>query len=100
MRIKIGVAEMELLRYVHDQGAMSVKEIFQGFGMPKGYTRGTIVRMVERLQKKGFLRREDVDNVFRYSSTQPPGDVEGKDPSPADGPFRDRHTLRVDRVRE
>jgi predicted transcriptional regulator len=33
----------------------------------KGQTRNTALNMMERLRTKGFLEREKVDGVFRYS---------------------------------
>ena len=75
MRVKIGAAELELLRHIDAVGPTSVRDALENFGLAKGYTRGTVLQMMERLRKKGFLAREDVDKVFRYSATRSPAEA-------------------------
>jgi len=56
---------------------MSVGDVHAGYGVGLGYARGTVLQMMERLRKKGFLAREDVEKIFRYSVVNSPDDVEG-----------------------
>ena len=69
MKIKptIGRAEMEVLRYVSDHGSATVGQVGEYLGTTKGQTRNTALNVMERLRTKGFLVREKVDNVYRYS---------------------------------
>jgi predicted transcriptional regulator len=71
----IGDQELALLRYVAEQGAVSVGEAAEGFGTPRGLARSTVLTMMERLRQKGRLERAQVEGVYRYSSTASPGDL-------------------------
>jgi predicted transcriptional regulator len=68
----LGEQELALLRFVAQSGPVSVGEAAQGFGAPRGLARTTVLTMMERLRRKGRLRRRRTrgsDGVFRYSST-------------------------------
>ena len=71
----IGDQELALLRYVAGEGAVSVGQVVEGFGTPRGLARSTVLTMMERLRQKGHLGREQADGVYRYSSPVPPGEV-------------------------
>jgi predicted transcriptional regulator len=64
----IGEQERALLRYLAGTPGASVGEAAEGFGQPRGLARSTVLTMMERLRRKGFLRRRRVDGRFRYSS--------------------------------
>ncbi|MFS4461030.1 BlaI/MecI/CopY family transcriptional regulator [Bdellovibrio sp. HCB2-146] len=63
----LGEQEIEILRFVSSQGQVSVREAAAHFEQEKGLARTTILTVLERLRNKGFLSREKVDGVFRYS---------------------------------
>jgi predicted transcriptional regulator len=63
----VGRAEMEVLRYVVDHPGATVGEVGEYLAETKGQTRTTALNVMERLRAKGYLQREKVDNVFRYS---------------------------------
>jgi predicted transcriptional regulator len=69
MKLKpsVGRAEMEVLRYIADHPGVTVGEVGEHLARTKGQTRNTALNVMERLRKKGFLQREKLDNVFRYS---------------------------------
>ena len=67
----IGDQELALLRYVAEQGPLTVGQVAEGFGEPRGLARSTVLTMMERLRQKGHLDREPVDGVFRYFSLVP-----------------------------
>jgi len=69
MKLKpnVGRAEMEILRFVVDHPGATVGEVGEFLAETKGQTRNTALNVMERLRTKGFLQREKVDNVFRYS---------------------------------
>ena len=48
----------------------------EGFGAPRKLTRGTVVKMVDRLQKKGLLERTLQDHIFSYVLSRPLAEVE------------------------
>lgn len=47
---------------------MSVGEAAKHFAVTRGYARSTILTIMERLRKKGHLRRKKVRGVYRYSA--------------------------------
>jgi len=71
----IGDQELAILRYVAEQGPVSVGQVAEGFGAPRGLARSTVLTMMERLRQKGHLDREQADGVYRYSSPLPSGEV-------------------------
>lgn len=63
----LGEQEIEILRYVSSQEQASVREVAEYFEIHKGLARTTILTVMERLRKKGFLTRTKVDGIFKYS---------------------------------
>jgi predicted transcriptional regulator len=71
----IGDQELALLRYVAEGGPVSVGQVVEGFGAPRGLARSTVLTMMERLRLKGHLEREPADGVYRYFSPATSGEV-------------------------
>ena len=72
----IGDQELALLRHVAEQGPVSVGQVAEGFGVPRGLARSTVLTMMERLRQKGHLDREQADGgVYRYFSPLASGEV-------------------------
>ena len=69
----IGDQELALLRYVSDAGRATVAQAVEGFGLPRGLARSTVLTMMERLRKKGHLGRRRVDSVYYYAPRTTPG---------------------------
>ena len=67
-RPSISALELHVLRFIADRGAMSVGEAAKHFAVTRGYARSTILTIMERLRKKGHLRRKKVRGVYRYSA--------------------------------
>lgn len=63
-----GPRELDLLRWVARHGPVSVGEAAEGFGGPRGLARTTVQTLLERLRKKGRLRRRSEAGRYRYSS--------------------------------
>jgi predicted transcriptional regulator len=63
---KIGRAELEVLHYVQDHHPVSVREVAEHFAEKKGQVRTTILNVMERLRKKGFLVRKKSSGIYRY----------------------------------
>ena len=68
---RLGRAEAEVLRFITDRSPSTVRQAADHFTETKGYTKTTILNMMERLRVKGFLVRESVDGLYRYSPSQP-----------------------------
>ena len=60
--------ELNLLRYLAARQAMTVREVADRFGEDHGYARTTILTLMERLRKKGYVTRKKLRGVFVYSS--------------------------------
>ena len=62
----IGEQELALLRHIADSGGVTVGEAADGFGASRDLARSTVLTMMERLRRKGYLGRRLVDGVYRY----------------------------------
>jgi predicted transcriptional regulator len=71
----IGDQELALLRWVAEQGAVTVAQAVEGYGAARGLARSTVLTMMERLRAKGRLERHRAGGVFRYSSPATPGEL-------------------------
>lgn len=69
----IGRSESDVLRFISEQGDTTVTEVGDYLAKTKGQTRNTALNMMERLRQKGFLKRNKVEGVYRYSATQAEG---------------------------
>jgi len=69
----IGDQELALLRFVADRQQTTVAQAVEGFGQPRGLARSTVLTMMERLRKKGHLRRRQVDGIYQYAPRTAPG---------------------------
>ncbi|MBI3947798.1 MAG: BlaI/MecI/CopY family transcriptional regulator [Armatimonadetes bacterium] len=67
----VGRAEMDILRYIADHSPVTVRQVAEHLAATKGQTRTTALNVMERLREKGYLRREKVEGVFRYSPSVP-----------------------------
>lgn len=71
----LGEQEMDLLKYVAENSPLSVREVAVFFEKEKGLARTTVLTVMERLRKKGFLVRSKTDGIFKYSAKMETGDV-------------------------
>ncbi len=71
----IGDQELALLQHVAESGAVSVGQMVEAFGAPRGLARSTVITMMERLRQKGHLERELEGGVFQYRAASSPGEV-------------------------
>src|SRR5437763_10767081 len=74
-RSPLGAQELEVLRFVAEHGPASVGEVAEQFGAPRGLARTTVLTMMERLRKKGYLVRKKEARAFRYAPRQAQADV-------------------------
>ena len=71
-----GKFEFDLLQFLSNHDGLSVRQIFELFGKPRGFIRGTIVKSVDRLLKKGLVEREMADETFLYRTRENAEDME------------------------
>jgi predicted transcriptional regulator len=71
----IGDQELALVRHIADRGSASVAEAVDEFGTSRGLARSTVLTMMERLRKKGYLSRQAADGVFRYRACASSADL-------------------------
>ncbi|MCS7186197.1 MAG: BlaI/MecI/CopY family transcriptional regulator [Armatimonadetes bacterium] len=68
---RVGRMEAEILRFVTEHHPVTVREVAEYFAQTKGYARTTVLTVMERLRKKGYLKRKKVGNTYQYSPSQP-----------------------------
>src|SRR5258708_11637168 len=71
----LGDQELEVLRFVAERAPLSVGQVAQQFGAPRGLARTTILTVMERLRKKGYLIRSRGERPARYSPRLPQAEV-------------------------
>lgn len=67
----LGSTEIEVLRYLGDHHPLSVGDVAAHFAETSGQARTTILTMMERLRKKGYLTRKQAGGVYQYSPKVP-----------------------------
>lgn len=72
----LGSQETELLKFISAcQEPLTVREITEAFGEAHGLARTTILTMLERLRKKGFVNRTEIEGINHYASNSSKGDL-------------------------
>ncbi len=71
----LGSTEIEVLRFLGDHYPLSVGDVAAHFAETTGQARTTILTMMERLRKKGYLSRKRVGGVYQYSPKLAPHDL-------------------------
>jgi predicted transcriptional regulator len=67
----LGPLETEILRYIGEHYPISVPEVADHVAQTTGHARTTVLTVMDRLRRKGFLIRQKIDGVFRYSPKVP-----------------------------
>lgn len=62
--------EFDLLAFLANHNGLTVREIYDQFGRGRDYVRGTIVKAMDRLHRKGLVSREPSELGFRYRTQQ------------------------------
>ena len=66
-KLPVGEQELRILKDLVERGPGSVGELQARYGEPRGLARSTVLTMMERLRRKGYLTRRREDGVFRYA---------------------------------
>lgn len=64
--LNLGRAEMEVLRFVADHAPVTVRDVADRLGAERGHVRTTVLNSMERLRRKGYLRRKKVEGLYQY----------------------------------
>jgi len=67
----IAPAELEILRYILDHHPLTVREVADHVAQTKGHTRTTVLNVMERLRRKGYLTRRQEGGLYQYSPSVP-----------------------------
>jgi predicted transcriptional regulator len=71
----LGDQQLDALRFVSENGPITVGEMARAYGVPRGLARTTVLTVMERLRTKGYLTRRKVRGVFYYSPKNDHNDV-------------------------
>ncbi len=71
----IGEQELALVRYIADRGGVTVGEATDEYGAARSLARSTVLTMMERLRKKGYLVRRLAEGVYRYRARSSSSDL-------------------------
>ena len=64
-----------MLKCIWERQPCTVQEVAEVLGQRRGSARTTILTVMQRLHAKGFLKRRKREGLFRYSTTEPQGEV-------------------------
>lgn len=67
----IAPAELEILRYILDHHPITVRQVADHVAQAKGHTRTTVLNVMERLRRKGYLTRVQAGGLYQYSPSAP-----------------------------
>jgi len=66
--VSIGDLESKILRYVADHAPISVRDVAEHVALTTGQARTTVLTVMDRLRRKGYLTRSKRDGVYQYSA--------------------------------
>jgi predicted transcriptional regulator len=72
----LGPLELEILEWVQDHAPATVRMAVEQFNQERELARTTILTVMERLRKKGYLERRMVDGLYEYSPSAPMSEVQ------------------------
>ena len=74
-RPPLGDQELEILRFVSENAPISVGDVAASYAESHKLARTTLLTVMERLRKKGYLTRVKHDGIFRYRPQTEPADL-------------------------
>ncbi len=75
-KVRMSPAELPIWRYIADHQPVTVRQITEHISKTTGQARTTILTVVERLRKKGYLTRRKIRGVNHYAISDPKGAVQ------------------------
>jgi predicted transcriptional regulator len=74
-RASIGQAELEVLQYVQEHHPVTLRQVADHLAAARGVVRTTVLNVLTRLCRKGYLSRRKVEGVFHYAPKVAKGQV-------------------------
>lgn len=74
-RLPLGDQELDVLRYIADHAPISAREVAEGYGDKHGLAKTTVLTVMERLRKKGYLERKRREGIFHYAPRVPQNEL-------------------------
>ncbi len=68
-RDPLGRLQRPVLEYIAEKGSVPAREVTAHFEKTIGRARTTVLTVMERLHKKGYLKRQKSGGMLRYSTT-------------------------------
>src|SRR5436309_4092889 len=63
----LGEQEMEVLRFITERAPVTASRVVEEFGGERGLARTTVLTVIERLRRKGYVTRKRRQGVFQYA---------------------------------
>jgi predicted transcriptional regulator len=63
----LGEQELEVLQYISGHAPIAARDVIEHFASERSLARTTILTVMERLRKKGYLVRRRTGGIFQYS---------------------------------
>src|SRR5215471_3845074 len=70
--------ELEIMKIVWDRGSATVRDVYEALLARRKVAYTTVMTMMGILEKKGHLRREQVDRAYVYRAARPQKRVIGE----------------------
>jgi BlaI family penicillinase repressor len=64
-------AQIEIMNVVWDRGEVTVADVWKALAARRKVARNTVLTMIQRLEEKGWLSRDDAGHAFRYRAAVP-----------------------------
>jgi predicted transcriptional regulator len=74
-KLPLGDQELEVLRFIAEYAPATAREVADGYGQERGLAKTTVLTVIERLRKKGYLTRTRRDGIFTYSPRVPQNEL-------------------------
>lgn len=71
----LGQVELEILQKVSELQPISVRDLVERLAESSGQARTTVLTVLERLRKKGYLTRRKINGTYHYSTKQEQEDL-------------------------
>ena len=69
-RLSLGELELEVLKVIWERQPCPVQQVAQIVCERRGSAPTTVLTVMQRLHKKGFLRRRKCDGIYHYTTVQ------------------------------
>src|SRR5258708_3889295 len=63
--------QIEIMNVVWDRGEVTVADVWRALSARRKVARNTVLTMINRLEEKGWLSRDDAGHAFRYRAAVP-----------------------------